>query len=44
MEVIAQVSGVIPPGQADDLDRVPLVSQILYQLAVVQITAAERVE
>ena len=40
MEVIAQVSGVIPPGQADDLDNVPLISERFHQLAVVQVTAA----
>jgi len=44
MEIVGQVHSVIPPWQADDLDRVPLAPQIFHQFAVVEIAAAKRIE
>ena len=43
-EVIHQMRTVIPPGQGDDLYDIALCAQILNQLAVIQISAADSIQ
>ena len=44
MEVIRQVRVVVPPGQGENLDRIPLSAQIFNQLTVIEISAAHGIE
>ena len=44
VEIVAQMGSVITPGQADDLDCIPLSPQIFHQFAIIQIAAAERIQ
>ena len=44
MEIIHQMSGVITPGQRNDLDRISPCAQILDQPAIIKISTAQCVE
>lgn len=44
VEVVAQVRGVIPPGKADDLNGISLIPEVVDQLTVVQVTAADCIQ
>jgi hypothetical protein len=44
VKIIRQVRSVISPGQRNDLHRVPLRTEVLNQLAIIHVSATERVE